>query len=106
MEKNNLFYSNIITALGIENLPDDKKVVLIDRIAAVVEQRVALRLMKKLDEAAYKKFESLTEGDRIGFLAQVFPDLEAVVREEVATIKGELMNEIKDDELLKAVVTE
>ena len=106
MEKNNLFYSNIITVLGIEGLPDDKKVALLDKIAGLVEQRTALRLMKELDEAAHKKFEFLAEGDRIGFLAAAFPDLEAVIREEVVKIKEELTNEIEGDEFLKAAMAE
>jgi len=106
MEKNNLFYSNIITVLGIESLPDDKKVELLDKIAALVERQVALRLMKQLDEASYKKFESLAEAERIGFFAQVFPDLEGVIREEVMHIKDELAGEIANDEFLNATTAE
>ncbi len=50
---------NIISALGIDSLPDEEKAALIDQMGELVEKRVVLRLMQELPKEAHEEFEKL-----------------------------------------------
>jgi len=103
MTDKEIFEKNIVSALEIEDLPDDKKIELIDKIAAIVEQRISLRLMMDLKEEDHREFEKLGEADRMSYLASKFPEMEQLITDEVVKVKKELIEEMKKDEILAMV---
>ncbi|MBI2484498.1 hypothetical protein HYV71_04955 [Candidatus Uhrbacteria bacterium] len=92
----NLLQQNIITLLGLQDLPSDRQITLVERIVELVEKRVTLRLMDELDEEQLKKasaiFSTGTDEEKTAFL-QSIPNLQQMLEEEVLKIKQELLNE-------------
>jgi hypothetical protein len=87
---------NIIEALGIGSLPDDKKIELLEKCAELVQQRLLLRLVKSLSESKREQFtQVLDSGDQKrleGFLAQEAPDFLDWVTEETEQVKQRLLD--------------
>jgi hypothetical protein len=84
---------NIITQLGLESLPEDRRIAMIGQITTLVEKRVMLLLMENIGE------QDVTEANRIAdkpeellaFMAGKVPDIESVIAQETEKIKNELM---------------
>lgn len=91
---------NIIQLLGIASLPEEEKAKLIERMARLVERRLILRLAKDLSDADMKAVEALSEkGDSdaaAAFLAERFPKLEEMVREEIQAVKREAVEVVQE----------
>ncbi len=83
---------NIIALLGIEALPDEKKVALLDQMADLVLKRVMLDVMTQLDGADAKKAEDLSDdSDKLmAFLSERF-DMPRLLSEETEKVKAELV---------------
>lgn len=85
---------NLIKILGIENLPDERKLELIDKASALVEKRIVLKLLNSLSDEKRKDFENLLDSENeeaIGlFLEQNAGDLPQWITEETSKIKQEL----------------
>ena len=95
---------NIIKILGIESLPDEQKIKIVEKIGDLVQKRLTLRLMESLSEEEGRDFEALLEkNDTQGvgaFMDKRLPNLADWVAEEVVKIKQELAGSVED--LLKA----
>lgn len=89
------FGSNIIKELGIENLPDEQKLRLLEKMAEVVESRLMIRIGEALTEDGRAEFSRLmTDGDQ----EKVFAWLDAKgvkidewLVEEISKMKSELI---------------
>jgi hypothetical protein len=87
---------NIIGLLGIQDLPEERKLAMLDKITALVEKRLLVRIFDSLNKPEQEMFESLLENQDQNsvntFLEQRVPDLAQWVEEEALSIKKELQN--------------
>jgi uncharacterized protein YbcC (UPF0753/DUF2309 family) len=107
MTEKNYLKENLISALGIESLSDEKKASLIEKMAELTEKRIILRLMEELPESAHQEFEKIAgEGDqiKIQFLQERVPNLREIIQEEVGKVKKEILEQGEkiDQELKEA----
>ncbi|MBI3952506.1 MAG: hypothetical protein HY336_00955 [Candidatus Doudnabacteria bacterium] len=91
---------NIIKLLGIESLPDEQKILIVEKIVDLAQKRLTLRLMESLSEEQGKQFENLlTEQNqqRIQeFMQRNAPSFPDWIGEEVLKIKRELAGRVQD----------
>lgn len=82
---------NIIKLLGLEALPDEEKARLVERMAALVERRLTVRLAKELSDADAAELESFVPGGEAAaaFLREKFSNLDAMALEEIERVKQE-----------------
>jgi biotin synthase-related radical SAM superfamily protein len=81
---------NIIAALGLESLPDERKAALIDKMAQLVEKNLIVRIMEGLSEADAGEFETIaqsTDEDKVKFLQAKFPNFAEMMQEEIVNVK-------------------
>ena len=85
---------NLIKALGIESLSDEKKAVILERATILVEQRLMLRLMEHLSlEKQEELAQVLAENskDKLNeFIVDAAPNFLDWVEEETNQLKDEL----------------
>lgn len=95
-----ILQQNIITALGIESLPDERKIALIDKMAELVQKRISLRLMEGLSESdaeSLAKLESGSQEQKTEFLQAKFPNLADIIQEEIVAVKNAVLEAGKVD---------
>jgi len=83
---------NLIAMLGVQALPEEKRVELLNMATELVEKRVFVRLIEGLsdaDAAEAEKFADKPE-EFIAFVASKGPSIETLVQEEVAKVRDEL----------------
>ncbi len=93
---------NIVTTLGINNLPVEQQKEAMERLGAIVYQEVMLRVLDILSEEDKDAFEKLIEKDSnpesmFAFLSEKVPNLDEIVREEAEKLReesAEIMSEI------------
>lgn len=81
---------NIIAALGLESLPDERKAALIDKMAQLVEKNLLVRIMEGLSEVDAKDFEAVAKGtdeDKVKFLMAKYPNFAEMMQEEIVNVK-------------------
>lgn len=85
---------NIINILGIESLPDEQKISLLERASELVEKRLLLRLLNSFSEQKKREFENLLDTENQDavniFLEKNAPDVPTWLNEELVRIKEEL----------------
>ena len=88
---------NIIKLLGLEALPDEEKVRLVERMAALVERRLTVRLAKDLSDEDVNRLESLGDGSEAAtaFLREKFSNLDVIALEEIESVKREALEATK-----------
>ena len=94
MAKKDILQQNIISALKLEALEDDKKIVLVDKMSEIVQGRLTLRVLEEMSENDRNEFEKILDSSPEGasdFLQKVFPDFLEIVEEEVVKLKQELI---------------
>lgn len=94
------FRTNIIEELGLEILPDEQKLRLLDKMASLVETRLMIRVGEKLSETERAEFSNLmTEGDSEKIFAWLAGghgiNVEEWLLEEVGRLKSELREQAK-----------
>jgi len=85
-----ILQQNIITALGLENLPDERKAALVEKMAALVEKNLTVRMLEGLSESDTEEFGKLEQGtdeDRAKFLQSKFTNLPEMLAEEIVNVK-------------------
>lgn len=90
---NKLLKIDIISALGLEDLPIEKKTDLIMKMAEVVQKRIKLRVMKLLSEENIKEYCRLLDNDEIRseeFLTKKIPNYSSIIEEEIVRFKQEI----------------
>lgn len=91
-EYRSILSANIITLLGIELLPEEKKMEIITQAQDLVQRRVMLRVLDTLkpeDQGTVEKAEA--EGKLTEFLAARVPNWTEIIMQEIARVKIELM---------------
>lgn len=84
---------SIISILGIQALPDERKAEILDQASALVQKRLLVRVMESLDDAKRVEFEGLLEKNDSAaleaFMTANTPDFTSWVLEEVNNLKKE-----------------
>lgn len=88
--------ANIIEALGLEALPDEQKIKMVEMMSTVVQKRLMLRIMDQLSETDKDEFEKILGGKDADLAAAEFiknkvPNFDEMVQEEVIKIKQEMI---------------
>ncbi len=93
------FNQNILTVLGLQDLPEERKMALLEKITDLVLQRVIFRILQDLKEedkaAADKVFSSGTDTEKLAFL-QSKTNFAQVVYEELIKVKEELTRDAEE----------
>lgn len=92
-EYKSILQANLINLLGLELLPEDKKVEILERAMELVEKRVMLRVLHELkakDRASVE--EAANSGKMLDFIQTRVPNLAEIIAEETARVKIELMD--------------
>jgi len=96
----NLLEANIIEELGLESLPEERKIAIVQMMTDLVQKRVMLRIMEILSEAEKDEFEKLLKEkgesapEVAEFLKEKIPNLDEIVKEEIIKVKEEALGEI------------
>lgn len=87
---------NIISLLGIEALPDEQKLALLDKMSNLAQKRVSLRILERLDKDEQESFSAgVDKGDEKkvkDILDAKNIDVMAIAQEEIGKLKNELKN--------------
>ncbi len=88
-------YKNIISQLDLGNLPDDEKQKLIEKLSALVEQKVFLRIVNDLSEEkkeeAARIFSEGNDEEKASFFKENVPNFEEIMIEEIGKVKKDLV---------------
>ena len=77
---------NIIAQLGLQDLPEEKRLALLDELAELVEKRVMIRLMEALPET------DVPEADKIAFAEAFQADQENIDEFLEWAVRGEMLS--------------
>jgi hypothetical protein len=85
---------NIISLLGIETLPDEQKLAIVDKVTTLVEKRLLVKIFESLDGLRQTEFSELLEkSDQAAlqdFLGRNVPNMDQMAEQEIAQVKTEL----------------
>ena len=85
---------NIISLLGLQTLPDEKKLALLDKMSNLAQKRISLRILEQLNEAEQEAFVAATAASDEEKLKEILAakkiDLAALVEEETVKLKDEM----------------
>lgn len=88
-----LLSSNIISLLGIEGLPDEQKIAIVEGMSQLVQERLLLKIMGILSEKDRNELLRLldvqNQPEIDEFLQQHVPHMESLWEAEVLRIKAE-----------------
>lgn len=91
---------SLISQLGLDDLPEDRKAALAIKMAETIQTRLMLRLNDMLSESDKKKLDELTENNDekkiADFLESRFPDLDRITTEEFEGYKAEMLREVEN----------
>lgn len=84
---------NLEKELGLDSLPEGKKILLMNQMSDVVESRINLEVLSVLTEDQKKELDKVLEsnGDLISFLKNKIPNFEMLVVETIANFKKEVL---------------
>jgi len=88
--------ANIIEALGLESLPDEQKIKMVEMMSTIVQKRLMLRVMEQLSEPEKDAFEKVLGGKDADLAAAEFiknkvSNFDEMVQEEIIKIKQEMI---------------
>ena len=93
------FQQNLISALGLDSLPQEKKDELLIKISEVVQQRIILRVLSELSEEDRQAFDGVLSANddekSLAFLQEKIPNFEAVVKHEIEKFRNEAMTKMQ-----------
>lgn len=85
---------SIISLLGIQALPDEQKLALLDKMSNLTQKRVSLRVLEKLDKEEQEVFmASIDKGDEKkvkDILERYDIDVITLAQEEIVKLKDEM----------------
>lgn len=90
-----ILQQNIITALNLKSLPDERKARLLTKMAELAEKRLLLRVLEEMkdEDADYfaKNVADKDEEAKAKFLQEKFPNFIEMMQEELVKAKNEVM---------------
>lgn len=93
--------ADLFAELGMENISPEERMIFIEKISDVVQQRLLLRLMKEMTEDQKGRLETMLADPNkdfssvAQFLALEIPNFQQITEEEVANYKKELIGRYK-----------
>lgn len=98
--KSEILQKNIIIELGLENLPEDRKIDLLSKMSDLIQKRVLLMVIRSLSASDKEEFNSLLGKDDIQeiykFLISKVPNIDEITDEEVIKFKEEIITHVKN----------
>lgn len=98
-KQQDILQQNIIKVLGLEALPDERKLALLDKMTDLVQKRVSLKILEQLQENDKQELEQIMKKgspEKLGaFLSKKVPNLEELLKQEITTLKQEMKNRVK-----------
>lgn len=88
---------DVIKEWGLESLPEEKRVDIVDRIGKMLYQAILVRSLDILSEKEQTEFDLLLDEDTttpenvLGFLQSKIPTFEQLVLEERKSLKEDLL---------------
>ncbi|MFH1838018.1 MAG: DUF5663 domain-containing protein [Candidatus Kuenenbacteria bacterium] len=86
---------NLIKVLGIEDLPEERKLALIEKMTEVIQKRLLVRITEELKEEDKDEFIKISEEKNekalIVFLQTKISNLDKIILEEIVKFKQELI---------------
>jgi hypothetical protein len=99
-QNSDVLRKNIIVELGLQDLPQDRKLDLLGKMSDLIQKRVLLRAIKRLSVEEKEKFDELLGKDNplelYRFLISKVPDIDQITDEEVISFKEEVVERIKN----------
>lgn len=86
---------DFISQLGLAGLAFEKQTELLSRMAAIIQKKIALRVVKLLPEQALDEYLKIVDNSEIGgqeFLTKKIPNYSLIIEEEIANFKKEIVN--------------
>lgn len=89
---------NIVKELGLDNLPEDKQLEILEKIGSIIFQSVLLRTLDIMSEEDKDEFEKLLSEKAddpdivLKFMQNKVPNLDDIVKEEVVKFKTETLD--------------
>lgn len=88
---------NIFTALGMNNLSEEKKAELLNKMTELVQTRVTNRIVEEMNEDQKKSFDKLVESKATAeevnhFLQENFPNFLSMFEQETNRVRSEMLN--------------
>ena len=99
-QNTDLLRKNIIVELGLQELPEDRKLHLLSRMSDLIQKRVLLQVIKSLAVQDKEQFDKLlgagNEQEIYRFLIAKVPNIEEITDEEVIKFKEEVIEYVKN----------
>ena len=99
---NTTFKEDLIQHLGLEGLPEERKMEIILGFGRIIQQNVILRILDELKEKDKKEFDKflVKKGDDqeaiLKFLQSKIPNLDGIIQEEIEKFKKGSVEFIKE----------
>lgn len=86
--------TEFLTALGINDAPEDVKVKLIAGIEDLAQQRLVVKLSERLSEDQAEEFGNITDEEQAkNWLATNVPDFESIVTDVLSEIRYDILRQ-------------
>lgn len=99
-QNSDVLRKNIIVELGLQDLPQDRKLDLLSKMSDLIQKRVLLRAIKSLAVADKQQFNDLlgkdNEAEVYRFLIRKVPNIDEITEEEVVAFKEEVIEKVKN----------
>ncbi|MFH1173425.1 MAG: DUF5663 domain-containing protein [bacterium] len=97
---NELLQANIISLLGLESLPEERKIKFLEKVADLVFKQTMIRVMDKLSPADQTKLGQMIDANQPdqtnAFIVSKVPNFEEIMNEEIIKVKEDLMKETEN----------
>lgn len=85
---------NIVSLLGIEDLPDEQKLALLGSMSDLAQKRITLRILEQLNSEEQQSFVKASEDNDEGKVKEILDnkniDIMSLAQEEVLKLKEEM----------------
>ncbi len=89
--------ANIIGELGLEALPEERRISIVNKMADLVQQRVMIQIAEKMSDKDAEELQKIIteQGESspavAGFIHEKIPNMPDILREELVNVKKELI---------------
>ena len=89
---------DLVKELGLESLPEEKQLEILEKIGSIIFQSVLLRVLDLLDDDQKDELEKLFKEKAddpnavLKFMEDNVPDIDGIVKEEVTKFKTETLD--------------
>jgi hypothetical protein len=99
-KKEDILKKNILVELGLEALPEERKLELLGKMSELIQKRVLLCVIRSLNVEDKQKFDELLGGGDeqkiYQFLIAKVPNIDEITDEEVLKFKEEIVEHVKN----------